>query len=88
MDALDHNGFPEYRTVQESPDCAVGTLPHFLQVVFFHPLGIGSNGSAFYRHAVLFRSQSGINGHLVIGFVPVGHSQIVILRFQVHIGKD
>ena len=81
-------GFRNTVPFQDGPDGTVGAGPHFLQVVFLHPGCIGRNGSAFHRHPVFFRCQGRIDGHLVVCIIPVLHPQVVIFRFQVHIGKD
>ena len=75
---------PEHGTVQDCADRSVGALPHFLQVIFFNPLCVGSDRGALHSHAVLQRCFGAVHGHLVVGFIPVFQSQVVILGFQVH----
>ena len=77
---------PEDGTIQYGTDRSVGAFPHFLQVVFLHPLGIGCNGCALHSHAVFQRCFRTVHCDLVIGLIPVFQSQVIIFCFQVHKG--
>ena len=85
MYAPHQNGRPEYGSVQDRPDRSVGTLPHLLQTVFLHPLGIGRDGCAFDRHAVLQRRFGAFHRYPVLCLIPMLQPQIIILRLQIHI---
>ena len=73
------NGGAEDSPVQNGTDGAVGTFPHLFQVIFLHSLCIGGDGGAFDAHMVAFDRLSGLGGHPVIGGVPVGQAQIVVV---------
>src|SRR5699024_11491949 len=88
LDAVDHDGGAEYGAVQHGADGAVGALPHLVQLVLVHPLGVGGDGGALDRHAVLLVGQGGVHRHLVAGGVPVVQAQVIILDLEVHTAKD
>ena len=39
-------------------------------------------------HAILLVGKGGIHGHLILGGIPVGQAQIVVLGLQIHKGQD
>ena len=88
LDAVDHNGCAEHSAVQHGADGAVGALPHLVQLVLLHALGVGGDGSALDRHAVLLVGEGGIHGHLICGGIAVGQTQIVVLGLEIHKGED
>ena len=88
LDAVDHDGRAEHGAVQHGADSAVGAFPHLMQLVLVHPLGVGGDGGALDRHAVLLVGQGGVHRHLVAGGVPVGQAQVIILGLEVHKGQD
>ena len=59
---------------------------HDFQVL--HPLGVGGDGGALDRHAVLLGGLGGVHGHLVLRPLPLGQAQVVILGFQVDVGQE
>ena len=77
--SLYYNRGAEHGSVQDGADGSVGTLPHFLQVVFLHAGGVGGDGGTFNSHAVLFGGIGGINGYLVVGLIPVFQSKVIVL---------
>ncbi|MPN36708.1 hypothetical protein SDC9_184218 [bioreactor metagenome] len=87
-DSLHQDGRTEHRAVQKRPDGTVGALPPLFQLVFLYPLGVGGNGGALYRHAVLPCRHGAVVRHPVVGLVPHGQAQIIILRFQVDIRHE
>ena len=88
LDAVDHNGRAEHGAVQHGANGAVGALPHLVQLVLLHALGVGGDGGALDRHAVLLVGEGGIHGHLICGGIAVGQAQIVVLGLEVHKGED
>ena len=86
--ALYHDGGAEHRTVQNGADGAVGALPHLLEVIFLHPLGVGGDGGAFDCHAILARGLGAFHGHAVIRFIPVLEPQVKVHGLQIHIGQN
>ena len=88
FDAVDHDRRAEHGAVQHGADGAVGALPHLVQVVFLHALGVGGDGGALDCHAILLVGKGGIHGHLILGGIPVGQAQIVVLGLQIHKGQD
>ena len=88
LDAVDHDGCTEHGAVQHRADGAVGALPHFVQLVLVHALGVGGDGGTLDRNAVLLVGKGGIHGHLICGSVAVGQAQIIIFGLEVHKRKD
>ena len=88
LDAVDHNGRTEDRAVQRSADGAVGALPHLMELVLLHPLGVGGDGGALDGHAVFLVGLGGVEGHLVAGGVTVGQAEVIILGLEVHERQD
>ena len=82
--AADENRRAEDRAVEHSANRAVGRLPHLVQVVLRHALGVRSDGCALDRDAVLLRRVGAVNRHLITRFVAVRQAKIVILRLQIH----
>ena len=82
---LYHNGGAEHGAVQDGTDGGVWTFPHFLQMIFLHTGSIGGDGGALDSHTVLLGGVGGINGYLVIGFIPVFQAQVVVLCLQVYV---
>ena len=74
LDAFYQNGGPEYGSVQGGPDGGVGAFPHFFQVILLNTLQVGGNGGAFYRDAIFFGGLRRVDGHLVLGSVPVSYA--------------
>ena len=79
FDSLYHNRCTEHGSVQDGTDGSVGTLPHFLQVIFLHAGRVGGDGGTFNSHAVLFGGIGGINGYLVVSLIPVFQSKVIVL---------
>ena len=88
LDLGDEDRGAEDRTVQRRADGGVGGLPHLLQVVLLHPLEVGGDGGALHAHVVDFDGLGRLDGDLVIGLVPVGQTQVIILRVQLHEGQN
>ena len=88
LDAVQQDGRTEHGAVQHGADGAVGALPHLVQVILGHALGVGGDGGALDRHAVLLVGQRRVHGHLVAGGVPVGQAQVVIFGVQLHKGAQ
>lgn len=65
----------------------VGALPHLSQMVFLHPLGVGSDGGALHGHAVFLGGVGGVDGDLISGLIPPGQAQVVVFCDQVHVGE-
>ena len=86
MNAVNLDRGTEHCAVQDGTDRAVGALPHFLQVILLHPLGVGSNRGALDCNAVFQRRFRAVDRNLVVCFIPVLQSQVIILSFQVHKG--
>ena len=59
-----------------------------MQLVLVHALGIGGDGGALDRHAILLVGEGGIHGHLICGGIAVGQTQIVVLGLKIHKGED
>ena len=87
-DSFYQNGRPEYGSVQNSADGAVGTLPHLFQVIFFHPGSIGGDSGALYGHAVLQRGIGRVHRNLVIRGIAVLQTQVIVLCLEIDIGKQ
>ena len=86
--AFDQDRGAENGAVEDGADRAVGALPHLLEAVFFHALGVGRNGGALDGHAVLQGSVGAVDGHLIIGFIAVFQPEVVIFRFEVDVGLN
>ena len=53
-------------------------------MIFVHAGGIGRDGGALNGYFILFRGICGIDGYLVIGFIPVFQAQVIIFRLQIN----
>ena len=80
LDTADEDRRAEHGAVQNRADGAVGTFPHFLEIIFLDALRVRSDGRALDRDAVLFRRVGAVNRHLITRFVAVRQTEIVILR--------
>lgn len=101
---LTDDGLAEHCPAQDVPDGAVWTQPHLLQLILFDtkvgtfpftvtvnrciPGLIGSDGGALDAHVVLLDGFGSIDGHLVVGLIAVGQSQIVVLDVDVQVRED
>ena len=88
LDAVDHDGGTEHGAVQHGADGTVGALPHLVQLVLVHALGIGGDGGALDRHAILLVGKSSVHGHLVAGGIAVGQAKVIVFGLEVHKRKD
>ena len=85
---LHQNRCTEYGSVQNGTNGTIGTLPHFLQVIFGHTRRVRSNSRAFYRNSVLFRGIRAVDCHLVVGFVSVNKTEVVVIGLEVDVRVD
>ena len=81
IDSLYHNRCTEHGSVQDGTYGSVGTLPHFLQVVFLHAGSVGGDGGTFDCNLIFFRGVGGIDGNLVVRFVAVFQAEIIVFGF-------
>ena len=88
LDALDHDGRTEDRAVKDGADGAVGALPHLLEVVLLHALGVGGDGGALDGDAQALGGLGGVDGDLVVGGIAVLQAKVVVLGLEVHVGAD
>lgn len=70
-DILDDNGLPENGAIENVPNGAVGTLPHLFELELGDSGLIGGDGGTFDAHLALLDGVGSIDGHLVVGGVPV-----------------
>ena len=77
-DALDQNRRAEHCTVENGTDGAVGGLPHLFEIVLGHSRGVGGDGGALDRHAVLLGCLRAFDGDFVIRLVAVYQAQIIV----------
>ncbi|MPM79706.1 hypothetical protein SDC9_126745 [bioreactor metagenome] len=82
------NGGAERRPVQNGADGSVGGGPDLRQVIFLLPMAVGGDGGAFDCHAQPLCGIGRVNGHLIPRLVAMTKTQIVVLRFQVHVGLN
>ena len=87
-DTIHQDGGAEHGAVQGGTDGAVGALPHLVEIVLGHTLGVGSDGGALDAHAIFFDGLGAVMGDLVAGFVPLGQTQIIIVHLQIHKGQN
>ena len=87
-DAFHHHRRAEHRAVQYGADGTVGALPHLLEAVFLHALGVGGDGGAFDGYAVFERSLGAFHGDAVIRLIAVLQAQVIVFGLQVHIGQN
>ena len=87
-DAFHHHWRAEHRAVQYGADGTVGALPHLLEAVFLHALGVGGDGGAFDGYAVFERSLGAFHGDAVIRLIAVLQAQVIVFGLQVHIGQN
>ena len=88
LDALDHDGCAEDGAVEHRADGAVGALPHLVQVVLLHALGVGGDGCALDGNAQTLCGPGGVDGHLVVRLVPVLEAQVKVLGLEVDVRAD
>ncbi|EEY04764.1 NADP-dependent isocitrate dehydrogenase [Brucella melitensis bv. 3 str. Ether] len=78
----------EDHAAEDIADGAVGRLPHFLQLEFFHARFVGRDGRAFYAHAIFLDGIGCIDRDLIIGRIAVLDRKIVVFQVDVEIGMD
>ena len=54
----------------------------------FHSLFIRRDGGTLDAHTVFLDGLGGVDGHLVIGSVTVGQSEIIVQALHIKVGKD
>ena len=86
-DSLYQNRCTEYGSVQDRTDRSVGTLPHFLQMIFCHSGCIRCDGCTFYGNPVFLRCFCTVYRHLIAGFITMFQTKVIILGFQINKGK-
>ena len=84
-DAFTENRCTEHGSVQDGTQGAVGTLIHLLQMILVHACRIRCDRCAFYADAVLADRIGRINGDLIVGFIPLGKTEVIIFCVQVDI---
>ena len=85
--ALNKDGAAEYGTVKDSPDRSVRRLPHLFKVILGHTRRVWCDSSALYRNAVLLCCVRGINSDLIVCLVSLFKSEVIVLGFEVDVGK-
>ena len=88
VDARDGDRRAEHGAVHHGADRAVRALPHLVEVVLGHALGVRGDGRALDGDAEALRRIGGIHGHLVVGLVAVGQAQVIVFGLQVHERED
>ena len=71
LDSLYQNRSTENGTVERGTDRSVRTLPHLLEIVFFHACGIRCDCRAFDTDFILLDSVGCIDRNLIISLVTV-----------------
>ena len=87
-DVRDDNRLAEDGAAENIADGAVRGLPHFLEAEFLDPGFVRGDGGALHAHVFSLDGVGGIDGHLVIGGVPVLDAQIVVFQVDVEIGEN
>ena len=85
--SLNDNRCAEHSAIQRSTNCPIGAFPHLFEVIFFHTRRIGGNGGTFHSHTIFSGSLRTVQCHLIFCGIAVFQPQVVILCFQINIGK-
>jgi hypothetical protein len=88
VDARDGDRRTEHGAVHHGADGAVRALPHLVEVVLGHALGVRGDGRALDGDAEALRRIGGIHSHLIVGLVAVGQAQVIVFGLQVHERED
>ena len=84
VDGWSDDGSSEYGSIKNRPDGSVGALPLLLQIVFAHPIFIGSNCCTLYTYTKTLDGLCTLYRHLVISIIPVFQSKVIIFSLQVY----
>src|SRR5215469_12698538 len=76
------------RPAGDVADRAVRGPPHLLQPELGHPGLVRGDGGALDPHAIALDGVCRVHGDLVIGRVPMGDGQVVVLQVYVQVGQD
>ena len=87
VDPVYEDGSTENCPVQSCADRAVGALVHGLQVILFYARRIGGDRRTLDGYTVFLRGLGRVNCDLIIGLIPFGKSEVIILCLQINIGK-
>jgi len=82
-DILNHDRFSEDSSSEIISNRAIGGFPHLFELEFFDSDLVGGDRGAFDADFAFFDGFGGIEGDLVVGLVPVFHSEIEIEDFDV-----
>ena len=67
------------------PNGTVGRQPHLLELELLDSGFVWCDGSALDTDRVFLDGLCGINGHLVVGLIPVGQTEIVVFQIDIKI---
>ena len=85
---LDDYWFSEHCSIEDVSDCAVGGLPHLLELKLLDSGLIGSDGSALNTDFTLLDGVGSINGNLIVGGISVFNAEVKVLDVEVKEGVD
>ncbi len=80
-DVFDDDWLSEDSSVEDVPDCAIGTLPHLLEAELLDSCLIGSDGGAFDAYLAFLDGLGSFNGDFVLGEVSVFDAEVEVLYF-------
>ena len=87
-DGRDGDRCAEHRSVQHRTDRSVRALPHLMQVVLGHTLGVRSDGGALHGNTVLLGGVGGIDCHLIAGLVTMNEAEVIVFCLQINKWND
>ena len=79
VNAWNRDRSTEHSTIHDATDSAIRTLPHLVEMIFVHTLGIWGNRSTLHGYTIFLGSLSRIDSHLIIGLVTVRQTKVIIL---------
>ena len=88
LDAVYCDRRAEYGAVEYRTDGAVRALPHLVQVILGHTLGIRCDGGALYAYAVLLDRFSRVFCDLIARLIADRKSEVVIFSLEVDERQD
>ena len=83
LDARNGNRCAEHGAIEDASNRSIRRLPHLVQVVLRHALGIRGDGGTLHGNAQAFRGFGRLNGDLVACLIALHQAKVEVLSFQI-----
>ena len=87
-DVIDDDRFSEDSSVENVPDCAIGTFPHLLQIELFDSGLVRRDSGTFDADLALLDGISGIYGNLVVCGISMLDTEIKVFDVEIEEWED